>query len=263
MIPGQGTALQDVRQFWEAHPVAAAAIAAGRGTEQYFADYDRLREANESPGFSRALHEYGDFKGRTVLDVGCGNGYVLGKYAAEGARVFGVDLTGAGIALCRKRFALQGLDGRFMVGNAESLPFPDAYFDCACSMGVLHHTPNPRAGVDELHRVLKPGGRLVLMLYHRNSAQYRLRLLANSLHTGRAVAELVRAVDGEGNPIGEVYSKAEVRRLFHRFADVDCFAGCLQREMLPKLGRLIPESWLRRLERRWGWFLYAKARKPR
>jgi ubiquinone/menaquinone biosynthesis C-methylase UbiE len=259
----RGMTVDDVRRFWEGHPVAAAAIPAERGTAQYFAAYDRLREANESLEFSHALHEYRQFKGQTVLDVGCGNGYVLGKYAAEGARAFGVDLTGAGIALCRRRFALQGLSGQFTVGNAEALPFPDEFFDCACSMGVLHHTPAPQAAVDELYRVLKPGGRLIIMMYHRNSATYRLQMFANRLRTGRAMDELVRSIDGAGNPIGDVYSKAELRRLLGRFADVECFAGCLQREMLPKLGRVIPESWLRRLGRRWGWFLYAKARKPR
>ena len=158
MVAENGMTVDEVRRFWEGHPVAAAAISAERCTPQYFDVYDRLREANESLEFSHALHEYRDFKGRTVLDVGCGNGYVLGKYAAEGACVFGVDLTGAGIALCRKRFALQSLSGRFTVGNAESLPFPDEFFDCVCSMGVLHHTPNPCAAVDELFRVLKPGG---------------------------------------------------------------------------------------------------------
>jgi SAM-dependent methyltransferase len=259
----RGTTVNDVRRFWESHPVAAAAIPAERGTAEYFAAYDRLREANESPEFSYALHEYRRFKGRAVLDVGCGNGYVLGKYAAEGARVFGVDLTGAGIALCRKRFALQGLRGQFTVGNAESLPYPSSVFDCVCSMGVLHHTPDTRAAIDELYRVLKPGGRLILMMYHRNSANYRLRMFADHVRTGRAMGDLVRAVDGEGNPVGVVYSKAELRRLLGRFADVDCFAGCLQREMLPKLGRVIPEAWLRRFERRWGWFLYAKGIKPR
>jgi len=263
MVAEQGTTVDDVRRFWEGHPVAAAAIPAERGTAQYFDVYDRLREVNESLVFSHALHEYRFFKGRAVLDVGCGNGYVLGKYAAEGARVFGVDLTGTGIALCRKRFALQGLSGQFTVGNAESLPFPDEFFDCACSMGVLHHTPNPRAAIDELFRVLKPYGRLILMMYHRNSANYRLQMFANHVRTGRAMGELVRAIDGDGNPIGEVYSRAELRRLLRRFGDVECFAGCLQREMWPKLGRVIPESWLRLFARRWGWFLYAKGRRPR
>ena len=79
MVSEHGTTVDDVRRFWEGHPVAAAAIPAERGTAQYFDVYDRLREVNESLVFSHALHEYRFFKGRAVLDVGCGNGYVLGK----------------------------------------------------------------------------------------------------------------------------------------------------------------------------------------
>src|SRR5215213_10298160 len=103
--------IEDVRSFWDANPLCAAAIPHPLGTAQYFANYDALREANESLDFSYQLHEYRQFAGKKVLDVGSGNGYVLSKYAREGAEVYGVDLTPTAIDLCQERFKLLGLHG--------------------------------------------------------------------------------------------------------------------------------------------------------
>jgi len=255
--------IDNARKFWESHPVAAAGIPYPVGTPEYFQYYDRLREGNESLGFSYELHEYQQFTGRHVLDVGCGNGYVLSKYAQEGAKVHGVDLTRTAVNLCSQRFALLGLHGHFSIGNAEELPFREETFDCVCSMGVLHHTPAPAKAVEEIFRVLRRGGRVILMFYHRNSALYRLTLPYLSVVTGKTVRQLLHEVDGKGNPIGDVYSKAELRQLLHGFQDLQLFACLLRSWMLrPKVGSLIPERLLRKMENQWGWFLYAKAVKP-
>ncbi|MGQ0811530.1 MAG: class I SAM-dependent methyltransferase [Nitrospiraceae bacterium] len=251
--------LQTVKEFWEAHPVAAAAVPHPLGTPEYFYYYDQLREANESLGFSYALHEYRGFAGKQVLDVGCGNGYVLSRYAKEGAITFGVDITKTGIELCHRRFALNQLDGNFSVGSAEDLPFPSESFDLVCSMGVLHHTPDTAKAVNEIFRVLKPGGRLIVMFYHRNSAKYRLNLLLQSILRVKSMRQLVNEVDGAGNPKGDVYSETELRSLLNRFSSLEVFAGFLRGNMfLPIIGHVIPQSCLRPFERRWGWFLYAK-----
>jgi len=205
------------------------------------------------------LHEYAKFGGLRVLDVGCGNGYVLSKYAEAGARVIGLDLTRVAIALCRKRFSLHGLPGDFVVGNAEELPFPNEAFDCVCAMGVVHHTPNPANAVNEMARVLRRGGRLIMMVYHRGSAQYRLKMWARSVLSGKTRQQLVNEVDGRTNPKGEVYSKAELRAILETFDVTDLFAGCLGK--LPLSGTVVRRA-LGPLERRWGWFLYVRAIKP-
>ena len=259
----QECSIQDVLNFWESHPVAAASIPYPLGTPEYFHYYDRLREENESLEVSYELHDYPKFTGRRVLDIGCGNGYVLSKYAHEGAFVHGIDLTRAAIDLSARRFSLLGLHGTFNIGNAEQLPFKEGTFDCVCSMGVLHHTPSPPKAVEEIFRVLKRGGQVILMFYHRNSALYRLTLPYLSVVTGKPVRQLVNEVDGKGNPKGEVYSKAELQQLLHGFQDLRLFAGLLKSWMLrPKLGSLLPNRLLRNMEKHWGWFLYAKGIKP-
>jgi ubiquinone/menaquinone biosynthesis C-methylase UbiE len=259
-----GIDIDDVRLFWDENPLCAAAIPHALGSAEYFAHYDAMREANESLAFSSRLHEYPAFTGKKVLDVGSGNGYVLSKYAREGAEVYGVDLTPTAISLCQQRFALLGLRGHFELANAERLPFADNTFDCVCSMGVLHHTPDTTTAVEEIYRVLKPGGRLIVMFYHRDSALYRFNFPVQRLLSRKSMQQLVNEVDGVGNPKGHVYSIAELRDLLRRFESIEMFTGLLQGWMvLPRGGRFIPDRLLQRFESRWGWFLYAKGNKPR
>lgn len=258
------TSIGEVRRFWEANPLAAAANPHPLGSREYFAYYDQMRHAKESPAFSSWLHEYDRFAGKRVLDVGCGNGYVLSRYSMAGARTTGVDLTEAGVTLSRQRFQHAGLPGSFSQGNAEQLPFADESFDCVCSMGVLHHTPDTARAVAEVHRVLRPGGRLIVMFYHRNSARYRVLFPYLRWRTAKSIRQLVDEVDGVGNPKGDVYSSAELRRLLGGFEQIETFAGSLQGwHLLPIGGSRLPGRLLRMLERRLGWFLYAKAVKPK
>jgi SAM-dependent methyltransferase len=254
--------LQRVRNFWESNPVASKAIPYPLGTPQYFSYYDKLREDNEPPAFSATLHEYAAFAGKRVLDVGSGNGYVLSRYAAAGAHVHGVDLTEAAIRLCRRRFELMTLPGRFLVGSAEALPFDDRSFDCVCSMGVLHHTPDTARAVQEVFRVLRPGGRVILMFYHRDSFQYRLKFPMLKWLAGTSMQESINRVDGIGNPKGDVYSRSELGRLLGQFRDLDMFAGVFPWHALGRVSRRVPARAREYFERRWGWFLYAKGIRP-
>lgn len=252
-----------VQSFWDQNPLCAWAVPFEPGSREYFACYDKLREKNESPGFASEFHEYADFKGKRVLDIGCGNGYVLSRYAAQGAEAQGVDISSQAVTICRKRFQLYGLRGSFLQANAEELPFENNFFDCVSSMGVLHHVPDTQRAVAEIFRVLKPGGRFMLMVYHRNSALYRFMFPLQRLQKGLPVSQLVNEVDGAGNPKGDVYTKAELASLLRQFAQIHMFAGLLQGYMvLPKLGQYIPDRLLRPFERLCGWFLYAKCKKP-
>jgi SAM-dependent methyltransferase len=250
--------LEKVRDFWERNPLSAAAVGAEQGSPQFFERYDHLRERNEPVEFAGQLHEYDRFAGQRVLEVGCGNAYTLLKYAEHGALVHGIDVTQAAIDISRKRFALRERSGDFRVGDAEALPYESDSFDCICSMGVLHHVPDTARAVSEIHRCLKPGGRLIVMVYHRYSFHYQVTLRLMALLAGKSMQQVVNEVDGAGNPKGEVYSKRELRELLKDFRDLELFAGLL---WLPKLGVLLPSSRGNPVGRSLGWFLYAKGRK--
>jgi ubiquinone/menaquinone biosynthesis C-methylase UbiE len=253
---------EQVRSFWDQNPLCAASIPHPLGSREYFEQFDRLREAIDSPAEAAQIHEVASFAGKRVLDVGCGNGYVLSHYARHGAEVYGIDITPTAVRLCQQRFAYRSLTGHFQEADAEHLPFPDNEFDCVCSMGVLHHVPDPARAVAEIHRVLKPGGRLIVMFYHKHSALYRVNFRLRRFMTGKSIRQLVNEYDGPGNPKGDVYSREDLARLLNRFTDLEMRARFLEGFMvLPKVGRLLPRVLLKPFERYWGFNLYAKARK--
>ena len=103
-----------------------------------------------------------------AFDAGCGTGFLSLELAARGHRVTGVDFAPAMLALARRKAAAQGLAIRFEEGDAENLPFAPGSFDLAISRHVLWTLPHPEAAVDEWIRVLRPGGRLVVV----DGAQY-------------------------------------------------------------------------------------------
>jgi arsenite methyltransferase len=104
--------------------------------------------------------------GDAVLDIGCGAGVdslVAGRLVGAGGRVVGIDVTPAMIQKARAHQARLGLvNVSFQVADAEALPFPDNDFDAVISNGVFNLALNKARALAEVHRVLKPGGRLLL-----------------------------------------------------------------------------------------------------
>jgi len=286
-----------VRAFWQAHPCGTKFSDAEIGTREFFARIEAHRYAKEWH-----IPEAADFagaRGLRVLEIGCGLGTDGVRFAKAGADYTGVDLTDAAIELARKRFELSGLRGELRVSDAENLDFADESFDLVYSHGVLHHTPDIARAVSEIHRVLKPGGRAIVMLYHRDSYNYRVgirilrragaRLLKSEsglklvhLMTGEPIdslrehARIVKAstngylssdeflsqsTDGAGNPLARVYSRREARELFKDFREVKLRAYFLNKRFVPVIGGLLPRSLESALASRWGWHLWIYATK--
>jgi len=286
-----------VRAFWQAHPCGTKFSDAEMGTPEFFERVEAHRYAKEwhiptAAGFDGA-------RGLRVLEIGCGLGTDGAQFAGAGADYTGVDLTEAAIELARKKFELSGLRGEFRVADAENLDFADDSFDLVYSHGVLHHTPDTATAVREIHRVLKPGGRAIVMLYHRGSYNYRVgirvlrrtgaRLLKSesgikiiNLLTGEPVESLrdharllggskngymasdeflSQSTDGAGNPLARVYSRREARDLFRDFRTVELHAYFLNKRFIPLIGNLLPRSIESALASRWGWHLWIYAKK--
>jgi len=137
MIEPHATNAQ-VRDYWNhrihdleitRHPVGSAG---------FFADLDEYH-------FDKLHHllrlvKFDGYAGRRVLEVGCGAGVDLVRFARGGARVWGVDLADAAIRLARRNADLQGLEARLLVGDGEALPLPDGTFDLVFAHGVVQYT---------------------------------------------------------------------------------------------------------------------------
>lgn len=125
--------------------------------------------------------------GATVLEVGCGTGDVAlaaKRRAGAGGTVYGIDPAPEMIAVARAKAARAGLALDFQVGVIEALAFPDASFDVVLSSLMMHHLPGDlkRRGLAEIARVLKPGGRLLIVDAKRPTTRVAQALTTLMLH---------------------------------------------------------------------------------
>jgi SAM-dependent methyltransferase len=286
-----------VRAFWQANPCGVKFADAPPGSRRFYELVEAHRYTKEWHIPSAA--DFAGARGLKVLEIGCGLGTDGAQFAEAGANYTGVDLTDAAVELARKNFELFDLAGTFQTADAENLDFADQSFDLVYSHGVLHHTPETGKAVQEIYRVLRPGGRAVVMLYHRDSYNYRVnisllrragaqllrwdqgvklvhRITGEPLDSLRKHAELLRTekqsylgpqeflnqnTDGAGNPLARVYSRTEAHELFKDFSDVKLKTHFLNKRWMPLIGSILPRSLESRLASRWGWHLWIYATK--
>lgn len=167
---------QRSREWWQETPMSYAwrdAIQAEPGTAAYFDEIDR-RFFSASPFFRGArpfarIVPLDTLRGKDVLEIGCGLGSHTELLASAGARVTSVDLTERAVETTRRRLALRALQADVRQADAERLPVADESFDLVWSWGVIHHSSHPERIMAEVHRVLRPGGRFMAMVYHSRS----------------------------------------------------------------------------------------------
>ena len=191
------------------------------GTRAYAED-QLSGSCDENPWMHEILG-YGQAHGLRVLDVGCGQGIDVIRYASAGASVTGIDLTPRHAELARAHVEALGLDAEIVDGDAEALPFPDASFDRVSSNGVLHHTPDMPAALREIRRVLVPGGEARIIVYNRNSFHYWIfqvltqGIIRRQLFEERSMSGVLsRGVERssiEARPLVRVYSPRVLRRM--------------------------------------------------
>src|SRR4029453_13558395 len=151
------------RAFWEENPCGTKFADALPGSRRFYELVEEHRYTKEwhiptAAGFAST-------KGLRVLEIGCGLGTDAAQFAQAGADYTGIDLTDAAIEFAQKRFELFNLSGTFKTDDAERLSFLNDSFDLVYSHGVSHHTPDIKAAIAEIHRVLRTGGRAEVMLY--------------------------------------------------------------------------------------------------
>ena len=259
---------------WTADPCGSGHIGGELGEADYFRDLLAMR-ADYAPWMEEEL-DYAGAGGLEVLDVGCGQGIDLARYAMAGAVPTGVDLTPRHVELANAHLAALGLEGSAGIGDGERLPHPDASFDRVSSNGVLHHTPDMPAALREVRRVLRPGGRATIIVYNRDSLHYWVhQFLTRGVLMGGLIRE--RSMAGvlssgveyssiDARPLVRVYSRRQLRRMMSEagFADVqirvrhfratDTIPTRALAKVAPPLG---DPARLDRLGRLAGWYVIA------
>ena len=163
-----------------------------------------------------------DLTGRDVLEIGLGYG-TLGQYLAEqGAVYHGLDIAPTPVEMMQHRLRMAGLGdvSRVREGSALEIPWPVDTFDFVYSIGCLHHTGDLARSIGEVHRVLKPNGFAVVMLYNRHSAR-RLWAAARARSATAIRGAYDLNMEGEAAPHTDFTSRRDAKNLFGRFSRVE------------------------------------------
>ena len=155
----------------------------------------------------------------SVTDIGCGPGYLLQTLAKElpDIKLVGVDISKEMIERAKANFDLQGLGGRaeFKEGSSEHLPFEDQSQDFIVSTGALHHFADPTLAFNEIYRVLKPGGQMLMFDFRRDAQWFFfgfMRFVQNVALRIMGLNALRRVNEPTGSLLAS-YAKEEIREI--------------------------------------------------
>jgi ubiquinone/menaquinone biosynthesis C-methylase UbiE len=215
---------------------------------QWFLDIETQRHRRHGRWIPRLL-EFAKHAGETLLGLGHGLGTDWLQYARHGASVVVCSPSGEQLSLIRRNFELRGLSGRFHHTGFRALPLENASIDVACVSSLLHEVDRPEELVDEVYRVLKPGGKVLAVTFARYDVGFWQDVCfpAQRWLFGRP----------ERPTVG--FSARRLRRLFARFTEHKVHKRHLRRAEVPHLWRWLP---LPLLERMMGRVLVLKAFKP-
>ena len=202
--------LEQIRTYWNNRPCNIRHSQSPIGTKEYFDEVEARRYANEPHNYT--FPEFDRWKGKRVLEIGCGIGTDATNFARAGAKYTGVDLSIESIKLAKQRLDIFGLEGEFFECNAEELNSafdPHEKFDLIYSFGVIHHAPRPDRVVACLPNLLAAGGEIKCMLYAKNSWKNIM------IEAGWDQPEAQ-----DNCPQAMTYTKQEARELFREFDNV-------------------------------------------
>ncbi len=207
--------VDDVRDYWERFPLLAHEVGETSADERWeLLDFIKRSDVET---FAMDYWGFDAVANKTILDIGCGPGWLTVMYALSGAQVTAIDITSQALVLTQAALDVNGVSANLKHASAESLPFLDQSFDVVVSSGVLHHTPNVSRAFSEAHRVAKPDALGLVTLYRIGILHHPLvfpivRFLmrvSGTRHPGAdlarestSVADFIRQYDGAKNPVG-------------------------------------------------------------
>ena len=263
--------VERVKEYWDGRPCNIRHSPQPIGTKEYFDEVEARKYFVEPhiPSFA----QFEKWRGKRVLEIGCGIGTDTINFARHGAQVTAIDLSEKSLEIARKRAVVYGVQDQvqFHSGNAEELDrlVPAEPYDLIYSFGVIHHTPHPERVLEHLRRYARPGTTVKLMVYHRHSWKVMGILLSEGKGKFWNLPELV-AKNSEaqtGCPVTYTYTRREGRELlarhgFHvREVRVDHIfpyriSDYVQyRYVRQPYFRCMPSALFRSLESRFGWHL--------
>lgn len=211
-----------VHDFWNAESCGESYAASENGFDLSIQERERYALEPYLLKFAR----FADGAGRDVVEIGVGMGADHLMWARARPRsLAGIDLTERGVSFTHRRIAEEGFVSDLRVGDAEATPFPPESFDLLYSWGVMHHSPNTPACFAEAYRVLRPGGRARIMIYHTQSLVGLMLWLRYGLLAGRPNRRMAEIyAEHLESPGTKAYSPGEAVQMLRDagFSEVSC-----------------------------------------
>lgn len=264
--------IEAVREFWNRRPCNIRHSQRSLGTREYFDEVEARKYFIEPhiPGFA----QFGRWKGKKVLEIGCGLGTDSINFARAGAELAVVELSEESLALCKQRFEVYGLRARFYNGNAEDLSsfLPPESYDLIYSFGVIHHTPHPKRVLQQIKHYCKPETELRVMLYSKWSWKVLWIVLAYGKGQFGNAENLVREYSEAqtGCPVTYYFSFNDIRCLLADWNIMELRKEHIFPYVIEKYVdyqyewvwyfRWMPRHWFHWLERHFGWHTLVVAR---
>jgi len=211
--------IEDIREYWDKminNTQVLRSNSNNYGGELKFNDFSltefeimkNWRYSLVNSIFKIIVNESKNYNEKKILEIGCGIGIDAMELIKRGGKVTGIDLSPQSIKLAERYRDLNNYEGTFQLGNAEKLEFEKNFFDIIWSFGVLHHTPNIKKAIDEVYRVLKPGGIGYIGLYYKYSyLMFFHKILKQNLE-----------FQSEDAPIINCYSTKDIKKMWgHKF----------------------------------------------
>ncbi|UJB69469.1 class I SAM-dependent methyltransferase [Acaryochloris sp. 'Moss Beach'] len=241
-------------------------------SKSYFNEIERHRYSTH-PWLKKDIDSL-DLESKKVLEIGYGMGTDHLSMARKGGVMYGIDLTPKNYEATSLRLEINNLESKLLTGDAEILPYEDGEFDFVYSFGVIHHSPNTSTIISEIFRVLKPGGKCYITVYHKNSVffwwtTYFYKFLICRGYETRSLQEqlsLIEYPNDNENIVVKLYSRKEFESLFADFSstfsyvrhllpiDIAFLSGFWRNPTLPKKILNFLGNWF-------GWYVVVQAEK--
>lgn len=285
----------EVRKFWDAGPCDSKNSQLDANSVEYFLEIEKDRYLHQDHIIK--TFDWINFNSKKVLEIGTGVGTDARQLIKRGAIYHGINIDDGSSEITKKAFQLFNLNGRVNTMNATEIDFDSEYFDVVYSFGVLHHIPEVSRAISEIHRIIKPGGYLLFMVYNKSSINYNIEIkylrkwflliikiplfmkmfgilgfptekLIRHVHLyqmNKIINDdewLSRNTDGPDNPYSVVYDSMDIQSLLgNSFKIIKNEVYFFDWRHWGVVGRLIPKIVVNFLGKKWGWHRVVLAEK--
>lgn len=285
-----------VEQFWDQKPCDSDMSSKQHGLLDYYNEIEQDRYSYQ--GHINRIMDWVQWNGKQVLEIGTGVGTDARNIIRRGGTYLGINVDQGSVDATKKALDVFGLEGEVKKCSATELFLPNESIDIVYSFGVIHHIPDAKKAISEIERVLKPGGKLLIMVYNRTSINYKLEILIlrkilvrflgipgmikllsflgfpkeklqrhlEIFSSNKKMSDeewLSRNTDGPDNPYSLVYDQNEIETLLHAFEIDKNEVFYFDTRHWGKLGKLFPKNLVEFLGRRYGWHRVVYASKPK